>query len=749
VVEARRGLIASVATPRELFDSALASHRSGDLEAAGRLYREVLDAHPEQPDALNLLAAIDMEAEDFGSAAALLRRAIAAAGSVPQYHCNLGNALQGADDLAGAAAAYREAIALQPDYADAYSSLGFVLARMGETAEALECLHAALSIDPDHFFALNNLGDVLSGQGELDDAADAYRRAIAVAPGIAELHTKLGSLLRDLGRLPEAAESLWAAVETGDAEASAYRILGSLLRRSLPSAYDPVLERGLLAFFAATGVDHIDVVDFATELVRLKYAEDGGFASGEDPEFVVHTLLRDPLVQALLIRTVIGDPHLELLLTRGRRRLLLDAADGRQPSLEAASALARQCMSNEYVYSLGEDERAQLGVLKSAIESGELRDGRPDAGLQSTLLHFAMYEPLAGLACAARLAAVPLAAWDEALRPVIRRALHEPLQEVALATGIPTAGRMEDPLSRAVKAQYEENPYPRWMTPAYRTPGNLHGILAAMFPAFEPPDMLRGPVRVLVVGCGTGHHPISIALRYENAEVVATDISRRSLAYAERMAKALDVQNVRFVENDLLDLAALDGEFHAVECVGVLHHTRSIATGLRGLLGKLREDGVMKIGLYSESARGPVEDARARIEELGLTGDADDIRRFREAILAADEHDPRRRILAYGDFYTMSNCRDLLFHVHEQSVTIAAIRHLLRDAGLRFIGFESADSSLAEEYGRLFPGDQGMDDLSRWELVEERDPGAFAGLYQFWCIRNDAGDTAGQDDAAG
>ena len=31
-------------------------------------------------------------------------------------------------------------------------------------------------------------------------------------------------------------------------------------------------------------------------------------------------------------------------------------------------------------------------------------------------------------------------------------------------------------------------------------------------------------VDVLVVGCGTGHHPISIALRYDNAEVVATDV---------------------------------------------------------------------------------------------------------------------------------------------------------------------------------------------------------------------------------
>jgi tetratricopeptide (TPR) repeat protein/SAM-dependent methyltransferase len=726
-----------VATPGELFESALASHRAGDTEAAARLYRQVLDLHPEQPDALNLLAAIDMEGEHYASAAELLRRAIAVSDGVPQYHCNLGNALQGVGDLPAAAAAYRQAIGLQPDYVDAHSSLGFALARMGETSEALACLDAALAIDPDHFFALNNLGDLLSERGDLDRAADAYRRAIGIAPNVAELHTKLGALLRQQGRLPEAIECLWAAIDTGNADAIAYQTLGSLLRRSLPAAFDPELERHVLGFFAAAGVDHVDVVEFATELVKLKYAGDDAFTSRTDPEFAVHTLLCDPLVQALLIHSVSGDPHLEILLTHARRRLLLDAADGRPVPMRAIAALAQQCLNNEYVYSVDDAERTRLDALKSTIESHDLGDGPPDAELQSTLLLFSMYEPLADLACATKLAALPPAAWHDALRPVLRRALHEPMEEAVLAADIPAAGRLEDPVSRAVKAQYEENPYPRWITPAYRVPGNLHGILAGMFPGFEPPEILRHPVRVLVVGCGTGHHPISIALRYDNAEVVATDISRRSLAYGMRRARELNVGNVRFVENDLLNLSALDGEFHVVECVGVLHHTQSIEIGLRGLLEKLHDDGVLKIGLYSARARAPVAAARKRIAELGLGRGVDDIRRFRQAALEAEEGDPQRRILEYGDFYTMSNCRDLLFHVHEQDVTIAAIRELLRGAGLRFIGFESADPSLAETYGRLFPEDHAMDDLSRWEIVEEEDPGAFAGLYQFWCARED------------
>jgi hypothetical protein len=116
-----------------------------------------------------------------------------------------------------------------------------------------------------------------------------------------------------------------------------------------------------------------------------------------------------------------------------------------------------------------------------------------------------------------------------------------------------------------------------------------------------------------------------------------------------------------------------------------------------------------------------------------LTAGADDIRGFRKTVLAAPADDPLRRILEFGDFYTMSNCRDLLFHVHEQHVTIAAIRRLLDHAGLRFIGFESMDADLADAYRSRFPEDRAMDDLCHWEAVEELNPGAFAGLYQCWC----------------
>ncbi len=719
----------------QLFAAALAQHRAGDLQSAQQAYRDILESHPEQPDALNLLAMVAMEEGRYASAVELLRRATTVAGEVAQFHCHLGNALQGSGDPDAAARAYRRAVSLQPDHLEALSNLGFVLTRLGQWPEAVTCLEKALAIDPEYFFALHNLGDALSRQGELEAAADAYRRAIAVAPEPAELHFKLAALLREQGRFAQAVDHLWAAIDGGDRNWVAHRLLGSLLSVSTPRTYDRQLEQRVLAFLHNPGVDPGDVAEFATALLKLKYADDRHWRARPNHAFVVNTLLSDALVRALLTRTVLRDGELEQLFTAARRALLCSPLEAVERVVPGVSALAQQCFSNEYVFALTDDERLRLDGLRAELESKADWNAVPDASTQLSLLLYSTYAPLGELSIAPRLAEFAITSWNEALRPLVQRTLLERMVEGTLEAQIPAVGVVENPVSKAVKAQYEANPYPRWLTPAYRTPGNLHGILKGMFPDFEPPAVLRDRIRVLVVGCGTGHHPISIALRYTNADVLATDISRRSLAYGVRMARELGIENVRFVENDLLNLSELDGDFHVIECVGVLHHMHSIAEGIEALLGKLRPDGLLKLGLYSERAREPVAQARARVAELGLTPTADDIRRIRSMALRAPEHDPLRRILDFGDFYTLSNCRDLLFHVHEQNVTLAGIGSLLADARLRFVGFETVDPALAATYRRLHPADGAMRDLSRWEAVEEELPAAFAALYQFWCAR--------------
>ena len=81
---------------------------------------------------------------------------------------------------------------------------------------------------------------------------------------------------------------------------------------------------------------------------------------------------------------------------------------------------------------------------------------------------------------------------------------------------------------------------------------------------------------------------------------------------------------------------------------------------------------------------------------------------------------------AAADFYSLSEARDLLFHVQEAQFTIPEIERCLDELGLEFTGFSLPDRLLDEV------GPEGTL-LRRWHRLEQRRPGLFRGMYQFGC----------------
>jgi SAM-dependent methyltransferase len=312
----------------------------------------------------------------------------------------------------------------------------------------------------------------------------------------------------------------------------------------------------------------------------------------------------------------------------------------------------------------------------------------------------------------------------------------EPLEERALAASLPTLTPIDDSVSRAVRAMYEENPYPRWLSLNRHTPQTPAALLRTLFPHFSPPAFLDAGVRVLVAGCGTGKHALSVATRFRDADVLALDVSRASLAYAARSARELAVTNVAFRRGDILDLSPeVAGEFQLVECVGVLHHMREPEAGCERLVSVLQTGGVLKLGLYSERARAAVTAARARFARARAGVTPGVVRRFREEVKRRREEGDAEaeRLTSFFDFYTLSDCRDLVFHVQEQCFTLPRVAAMLKRFGLRFVGFEFASPSAAGLYRKCFPEDDAMMSLSNWEELERDFPHLFAAMYQFWC----------------
>ena len=75
----------------------------------------------------------------------------------------------------------------------------------------------------------------------------------------------------------------------------------------------------------------------------------------------------------------------------------------------------------------------------------------------------AAYGPLHRLAHAEKLMA---RSWPAPVEAVLTQQLREALAEQRMRAEIPRLTGIEDPISRRVQGQYEENPYPRWARPA-------------------------------------------------------------------------------------------------------------------------------------------------------------------------------------------------------------------------------------------------------------------------------------------
>jgi hypothetical protein len=83
------------------------------------------------------------------------------------------------------------------------------------------------------------------------------------------------------------------------------------------------------------------------------------------------------------------------------------------------------------------------------------------------------------------------------------------------------------------------------------------------------------------------------------------------------------------------------------------------------------------------------------------------------------------------DFYTVSEVRDLVFHVREHRMTIPQIAEFLAANKLTFLGFE-LNADLARRYRARFPDDRTMTNLDCWHTFETENPDAFYYTYQFW-----------------
>ncbi|MEZ4647199.1 MAG: tetratricopeptide repeat protein [Candidatus Eisenbacteria bacterium] len=226
-------------TVEEAVQMGIRHHRAGRLAEAEYIYGKVLEAVPNQPDALHFLGVVAHQLGRSDEAIERIQSAIALDPGHADMHNNLGRILMEQGRTDGARDAFEQAISLAPDAsADAWNNLGTLYKRAGEWAEAGDAFQHAIRLHPDHADAHQNLGNVFRRAGHHAQAAACFRRAIELKPDAARDYQNLSQALWRAGQEDEARAAVkeWLAYDSESAVAqhlaAAFGISESIARAS-------------------------------------------------------------------------------------------------------------------------------------------------------------------------------------------------------------------------------------------------------------------------------------------------------------------------------------------------------------------------------------------------------------------------------------------------------------------------------------------------------------------------------------
>jgi Flp pilus assembly protein TadD/2-polyprenyl-3-methyl-5-hydroxy-6-metoxy-1,4-benzoquinol methylase len=755
-----------------IFAQAVKHHQAGRLSEAVAGYAQVLTLKPDLAAAHNNLGYALFEQGKPEQAELSYRRALFLRPELADAHNNLGTILFERDQQDEALECYHRAIELDPGYADAYNNLGIALHRKGRLDDAESSIRKGLSLRPDVAEAHDSLGTVLWEQGRLDDALASAAQAVALAPRFTRALNNMGAILKDLGRLDEALAVYRRVLQIQPKCTDAMNGLAeALAARGDPTrGLETIIQSLKITATAKAKRAFVDIVksrSWISDNAELRTAMIRALAEAwERPSELAHTsasliknhaltgacvkraarawprhlsaselfgvgglaaLAEDELLCTLLVSANNADIDIERFLTMARRTLLEAGIHNNadDTGLPFYAALANQCFLNDYVFIHDEDEIRQAEKLRDTLVQS-LKAGRIVSPIQ--ILAVAAYCPLHSLPGADRLLE---AAWAEPVAAVVIQQVREPQEEARIRAAIPRLTPIEREVSCRVRSQYEENPYPRWVRiPQIEIASTVSGYLCRKFPfaSFQRQGSCE-VAEILCACCGAGQMALEIAQSLKG-RILGVDLSLKSLGYAKRKALELGISSIEFAQADVMELGALGRSFDLVECSGALHYFADPFAGWRILLSLLRPGGHMLLGLYSKVARRGIMAMRERIAQWDYGSSPNDIRRCRQDLRDL-EKTPDLGILNTYDFFGVSTCRDLLFHVQEQQVELREIAAFIREHDLTFLGFET-DKATLQAYRRRFSDDPAATNLDHWQTFENDNPKTFSRMYMFW-----------------
>ena len=702
----------------------------GNFKNTEELGLSIISQFPNFEFAWKLLGVLYLQNNFISKALEFNKKLIDLSPNDPEANFNLALSLQKNKQLKESVLRYRNAISLKPDYYDANNNLGTALKELGNIEESNKFYRNAISIDPNKVEAYNNLGNSLRENNEYKDAIINLKKAILINSKYAPAFNNLGLALKETGDYQEAEKVLRKAI---------------LLN---PNSFEAKLNwcdlmNGIIFFKPMPEINILicNLLDSRNIVRARKLAKTSISLIKNDPIFldISKRILKNPisinnivddicklsLLVKFMVQSTITDIQIENLLKTIRHEILKNILEIKKNNnlKKFITSLSQHCFLNEYLYGETPDERNILNRLEISIEKNLANNINLDI---IELACLASYRPLKNYKWIDKISNNP--EYDE----ILQIQIFDLKKEQELSKNIPTLNKIKDPISSKVMDQYEANPYPRWFSLSkflnsksikeMTNDLNLKIVDKQIHTVDKP--------KILIAGCGTGQHSIETASRFKDCEVLAIDLSLPSLSYAKRMSEKFSIDNIKYMQADILDLNMLNSKFDIIESVGVLHHMLDPIVGWKILVDNLNSGGLIKIGLYSKYARKHISNIRNEILGPKQGYNNYELIEYRNNLIKSNL-EYNSKIFLSSDFYSLSEFRDLLFHVQEHTFTLEEIIKHLETMNLNFCGFEN-DRPLRLykkehiEYDNLY-------NLNLWRDFEIKNPDIFTGMYQFWC----------------
>ena len=271
---------------QDKLEQAIALHQNGQVDAAGRIYEQLLAENPRLAEAWNLSGVLAYQSGQSDRGLQHMRHAIHLAHDVPRFHFNLATALVDSGRPMEGLNASRECLRLDSKHNLAWSVQGNALLELQHYEEAIACFERALQIDNTfvdawanlarlyretgnyeraevtarkalqlngrHFNALNNLGSILLDTNRASEAVDQFVAALKIK-STSTVAVNLGNALQKCGRLHEAGSAFERALELDQNNANAWNSAGNYFQLLAQ------IDRALNCFHTAYQLDPMHV----------------------------------------------------------------------------------------------------------------------------------------------------------------------------------------------------------------------------------------------------------------------------------------------------------------------------------------------------------------------------------------------------------------------------------------------------------------------------------------------------------